>query len=922
MNVDKKYDIFISYRHNNTTLINELVQKLGKYYKIFWDQRIGSGYWDAQIEKAIDNSSAIIINFNENSLKKKEDGVDWFYHEIVYSMNCKKQEQIIPVCYDNFRLPDNLELEGLTEEEQNKLALLRDRHQQIIDIKELDKIVEKLIEYLRGIGIEPQLYNKSEIPQNIALKLKGISTTKSFKGRKEEIYNAINLIEENDIVFLSGIGGIGKTELARRITEEMTGEYRCIFCRYENDLKTTLGKIGIIGIEGDSFEEKEDALKKLLTDNVLLVIDNFDFSFDEDIDEYIEEFSRYECKKLITTRNSFSDMEFDFKVQTMAVGNLADSELRELFEEKYGENIADSQLSKILDFTGRLTLAVPILASLCTKSAMTIDELCEKIDAGLKSFEDSEIVHYNKDGNKKGTVPGILRVLFNMNGMSEGKKKTLCNLSLLQFMRVTRSIYKEFAFENSRGNLNDFNELAESGWIKEIPGDTPQKSYFELHPLVDELVREDLKPSYETSPEVFETFSKRMADIIQTPLMPGTLLADFVAQLNLSVRKNYLFTVRLLAKGSLSFAGFKLSENKKRIKRALEEVIYEKDVFSDTDAIVVCKLLRAYNINENLPLMKKMLRRCFDAVSKGNVKKEYADLIIKNLEGKALIYRNSEKRGYYLDFLYFLFENYSELFPENYIENLQKLFDEKEKEKEKRLTKRINLRKIRQAIKAAPDLISACDIALQAGGEGTLLSCCNYIFDRFLKSNPSSDNCIYVYNELISRMTLDETRHRITDNFVYWYFMNDLNCIQIDKCSEIVSVLAHMNDDEKKLLAAMMCNCDDKVTSVIKEILYSSPVNEKNIPELRCERRCMKKIYTWLYLMRNMKDSEFALLFEYVLLLEKQLKKDEWYNDILFSWFNLLADVCVNENDKKLAFEKKEEYENNIRGFSLKKRNE
>ena len=87
----------------------------------------------------------------------------------------------------------------------------------------------------------------------------------------------IELVHINDIVFLSGIGGIGKTELAKKFMEEMTGEYRCIFLRYEASLENTLAKIEINGLEGAEFKEKEPELKKLLNDNVVLVIDNFDF---------------------------------------------------------------------------------------------------------------------------------------------------------------------------------------------------------------------------------------------------------------------------------------------------------------------------------------------------------------------------------------------------------------------------------------------------------------------------------------------------------------------------------------------------------------------------------------------------------------------------------------------------------------------
>ena len=172
---------------------------------------------------------------------------------------------------------------------------------------------------------------------------------------------------KNDVVFLSGMGGIGKTELAKKFMEEMTGSYRCVFCKYDGSFERTLSELKIKGCESSDFNERKEILKKLLNENVLLIVDNFDFAADEDIDRFIYEFGSFACKKLITTRNSFKDIEFGYTTETIAVGSLSDEQLRGLFEEKYGKKITDTQLEAVLRITGRLTLAVPIFASFCEK---------------------------------------------------------------------------------------------------------------------------------------------------------------------------------------------------------------------------------------------------------------------------------------------------------------------------------------------------------------------------------------------------------------------------------------------------------------------------------------------------------------------------------------------------------------------------
>ena len=83
MLTNKNYDIFISYRHNNMTIVGELVHRLEMYYDVFWDQRLESGYWNEQLTTAIDNSRAVLINLTLNSLNKNLNGEDWFYNEDV-----------------------------------------------------------------------------------------------------------------------------------------------------------------------------------------------------------------------------------------------------------------------------------------------------------------------------------------------------------------------------------------------------------------------------------------------------------------------------------------------------------------------------------------------------------------------------------------------------------------------------------------------------------------------------------------------------------------------------------------------------------------------------------------------------------------------------------------------------------------------
>lgn len=132
-----------------------------------------------------------------------------------------------------------------------------------------------------------------QIPDGVYLKDSFLYNSGCFVGRKTEIMIIDDILSANQLVFLSGIGGIGKTELAKKYADKYREKYNTItFAIYEKDIKTLVNnEIMINNLEQDEketdeeyFKRKLKILEKTAKEDDLIIIDNFDVEYDEKLE--------------------------------------------------------------------------------------------------------------------------------------------------------------------------------------------------------------------------------------------------------------------------------------------------------------------------------------------------------------------------------------------------------------------------------------------------------------------------------------------------------------------------------------------------------------------------------------------------------------------------------------------------------------
>lgn len=326
--------------------------------------------------------------------------------------------------------------------------------------------------------------------------------TAQFIGREFEIRKIRQSFESKKrAIFLSGEGGIGKSLLAQAYAKQYREEYDAVlFYRYKDSLESLVDAIEIQNFDSNE-GSKQTSLRRLLNERVLLIVDNFDVETTEE--RFLNEFLRYEAHILFTTRTDFSILNGG-EVKQFIVTQLPDLELRQLFSRASEHTVTEEEtplLQKLLKSVDFNTYATELLGAQMRASDYSLEGLVNMVSPGLDALASSEKVLVNKDGlPSKDRIPKIIRELFRVAALSEERKQVLRNMYLLRFLNIDRATYTEF----SRGGVAEsdtLNELLELSWVRK------SGTYFTLHPLVEEIVRNDLTPSEENCSGVYNTIS-------------------------------------------------------------------------------------------------------------------------------------------------------------------------------------------------------------------------------------------------------------------------------------------------------------------------------------------------------------------------------------------------------------------------------
>lgn len=292
----------------------------------------------------------------------------------------------------------------------------------------------------------------------------------------------------NRVVFLEGIGGIGKSEIAKQYALKYKSEYEnIVFITYNDDLKKLVCDSTAIEISGvdkgtqsddEFFESKMQILRSICDDKTLIIVDNFDVDADENLQKFLEGSHRL----IFTTRNSHNGYP------SVKVDPIADEYvLFKIFEENYGDAVSDDDivwLKKLFNLVENHTYMIELLAKQMEASFLSAEEMYGLIRKGKLRTDITESIQGRKE---QKTAFEHLTSLFSISNLSDEEKYVLMILSLMGAKGVPAKRFKEWSEISS---MDIVNKLIHKSWVRKESGQR-----LSLHPLMSEVIKENLKPS-------------------------------------------------------------------------------------------------------------------------------------------------------------------------------------------------------------------------------------------------------------------------------------------------------------------------------------------------------------------------------------------------------------------------------------------
>jgi len=352
-----------------------------------------------------------------------------------------------------------------------------DSCQQILDV------IEPFIESFQ----KQKPYLKTVLPMN----------SNYFCGRDREITEIHENLQQTNFLVLHGIGGIGKSELAKHYATAFSGEYDAVvFVRYQNSVLKTVANDSLFPIvnlnrESDESDEnyftrKMKILQKICTPRHLIILDNFDTDECENLDELLS----LECKFLLTSRVDFEDIFPQYEVDVL---DDFDS-LRAIFSRYSKQEIDDNTDNIIIALEGH-TMAVELVSKQMKlnniSTEMMYQKLCEK---GI--YADDNKIKNLKDGSLRNkTAYTHIEILFSIFDLNETEKQILKYIALIGSNAMQIDYFKGLC-ELSEMEEISFERLVKSGWIQTAEQD--KISVLIPHTLIVDVLCKQLQPDSES----------------------------------------------------------------------------------------------------------------------------------------------------------------------------------------------------------------------------------------------------------------------------------------------------------------------------------------------------------------------------------------------------------------------------------------
>jgi len=495
-----KYDVFISFSFADQATVDRIVNLLTNVYDIScWicteEIRAGENF-RKDLAVAINSAGLVVLVQSKHSAVSKE-----VSKEILFAL--KKGKMVKPFVIEESELADELEFE------------LSTTHYIDATRPELDdRIMELAKDICHTLGKPFTVSGRQCTSAAEALQSTPAVIPKTVFCGRESVLNDISAHFRSGerVLFLRGMGGIGKTQIAKQYAKRFRDDYDVIiYATYNGSLRQLLIADGPFtiepplarynlpdgSIEDDNafFARKLDKIKKLSSERTLIILDNFDVEQDADLPLLTN--GKY--RLLVTTRCDYSRLYPTFTIHPID----SMEELKQLFFQNYdGFDVEedDPNLEKLIEMVNRHTYTVELLAQHMESSGQTVAEMIAALqERGILSIHEKVT-----DAEMKTQVAyeNLLR-MFSLFALNDAEQKVLMYLSLMPLSGVNARDFKRWA--ELSGNT-ELRSLERKGWIvKNTDG-------IALHPIIRDVVKHKIEATVSNCRRFIDLFTEDISE--------------------------------------------------------------------------------------------------------------------------------------------------------------------------------------------------------------------------------------------------------------------------------------------------------------------------------------------------------------------------------------------------------------------------
>lgn len=483
-------DVFISH-HTDSSLhiVKAIVNKLeSSGVKCWYAPRDTEGDYAGSIANAIDNCKIFLLILNKNASESPH--VLNELNLVTERLSKKEEVSIIP-----FHISDD----DISAEAKYYIGRM---HWIDAMTPPMYERVDELVDKIAGL-LDKNISDFENKKDNYNYKLiSKIPLARDVFYGREDIFSEIdkNFEDGNRVLFLEGIGGIGKSEISKQYVLRNREKYNnIVFLTYNNSIKNMVCDSNIIEIENvvqnednadDFFIRKMQILRTICDNKTIFIIDNFDVDDDVDFSKFIEGRHRV----ILTTRNEHRGYP------SIKIGSIQEQEtLHKIFEQNYGGPFDDEEkewIEKLFVMVENHTYMIELLAKQMDASFLSAEEMYRLLNEG--NLEESAKEHIEGRSSQK-SVFEHLQSLFNISVLSDEERYILQVISLMGNEGVLAKRFREWT---EMKDMSLINSLIHRSWIRKERGHR-----LSLHPLVSEVIRKSSPPTTDS----FFTCLKNMA---------------------------------------------------------------------------------------------------------------------------------------------------------------------------------------------------------------------------------------------------------------------------------------------------------------------------------------------------------------------------------------------------------------------------